>query len=264
MVGQDKIINKLKMFNFNTFPRSNLLIGDNGCGKHTFIQEICNQFNIESHNISDIITNDLLSDIYISPHEALYIIDINELSKKFRYINKENAILKFVEEPPDNCIITVLVESPKQIIDTIKNRCIVWSFDKYDINTLKLFKQFSNESLYQLLNTPGKIISCKDESYYNDLLSLCNNIICNITKATVSNSLSLEKYVFGDDVLYDVDLFFKCMYINLFDMYIKYNDDRLLKCYFLTQEYIEKNQVLNINKKYLFDSYILKLKQIYD
>ena len=54
------------------------------------------------------------------------------------------------------------------------------------------------------------------------------------------------------------------MYINLFDMYIKYNDDRLLKCYFLTQEYIEKNQVLNINKKYLFDSYILKLKQIYD
>lgn len=262
MIGQEKLFEKLITSNL---PKSNLIIGECGCGKHTFVNKICEKHKLDCVDITENVSKELIDEIYISSKISAYIIDIVELSKKSRYINKENAILKFIEEPPQGAVIFVLAEYESQVIDTIKNRCIIWKFEPYHINDLKQFKQFNNKQIYSLLNTPGKVINSDDEQYYESLFNTCDNIINNIHKANISNTLSLEKHLaFNNDKGYTLQLFFNAMKLKLYDRIYQNSSNEDLYAFYLTLQDIRKLQVLNVNEKNLFDNYILGLKTIYD
>ena len=264
MIGQDEIIKTLQWMNKEMFPQSNLIIGEHGAGKHTFIDEVCHKFNMEKYDITDTITKEFLDDLYISSNQYVYIIDIVELSKKTRYINKENALLKFIEEPPEGCIIFILVENDIQIISTIRNRCMIWRFKRYLPDTLRPFKKFTNNDIYYIVDTPGKLLTCEDEVYYNELFDLCDKILCSVGRANVSNTLSLEKHFINDDAKYTLEMFLKGMLITVYNVFLKTFEQKYLDIYFLTNDYIKKSFALNVNKKYLFDSYMMKFKEIYD
>ena len=260
MIGQEKLFERLVT---SRLPKSNLFIGEEGCGKHSFVKEICDRHKLDYVDITDDISKELVDELYISSKICAYVIDIVALSKKSRYINKENAILKLVEDPPQSSVIFILAEYESQVIDTIKNRCVIWKFESYTHDYLKEIKYYSDDRIYTLLNTPGKVIQGNDESYYQKLFGVCESIISNIHKANISNTLSLEKYMdFSDDTGYDLDLFFRCMKFMLYQKFLE--DITHIDAFDLTTQFIEKLHTLNVNEKSLFDNYILELKGIYD
>ena len=262
MIGQDKLTDRITN---EEVPKSNLIIGEKGAGKHTLIKEICARHNLDCVDITDNISKDLIDDLYISPVAHAYIIDIVELSAKSRYINKENAVLKFIEEPPSNSVIFIVAEYESQVIDTIKNRCVVWKFSPYNINDLRQFRSYENDFMYFLLDTPGKILTGKDEDYYISLFKICNSVIDNIDRANVSNTLSLEKHMrFVNEDGYDLTLFLICMKYLLRQRILQSSSQEDIDAFDLTRQFIEWSHILNVNERHLFDNYILTLKSIYE
>lgn len=263
MVGQNKLIHRLNSYTFGDFPRSNLLIGEKGCGKHTLIKNICDKFGITMVEMTYSISDEYISSLYTKPEPAAYVIDINALARNGRYLNKENAILKFVEEPPMNAFIFILVEYDSQIIETIKNRCIVWTFNPYDLKTLKEIKDLGNDLVYSLLNTPGKLLEYEngESNDYSQLIELCKVIVSNINKANVSNTLSLDRHLEN----FSLEDFLKCLKLLLYNSYKESNfNENHWKAFELTNKFIKKSVVLNINEQQMFDEYLLRLKQLYD
>lgn len=270
MIGQDIFYRRLRNYRLKTFPKSNLFIGSNGCGKHLFIKEICQRFNISHIDITDNISKDTIDDLYIKSIPVAYCINLIKLTETTRYINKENTLLKFIEEPPLNSIIFILAEYESQVIDTIRNRCVEWKFSPYTINDLKKVKKLNNDILYHILNTPGKLINAKDEEYYSNLFELCDTIIKNIARANLSNTLSLEKHIVltKDEVedvnKYDLEIFLDTMKYRLGDISINLLNELDLKAFIYTNKIIDKSHTLHINKRYLLDNYLIGLKEIYD
>lgn len=260
MIGQNKLFDRVNRYNINTFPRANLIIGEKGCGKHSFVVYLCDRLEVNYVDISSNVSNEFLLDLYKDTQLAVYVIDINELASKSRYINKENALLKFIEEPPTNSFIFILAEYETQVIDTIKNRCVIWKFSPYTIDELKIFKVFNDIKIYTALNTPGKLLDSKPEEFYLELFDLCNTIIHKIKQANVSNTLSLDRHL----EKYDINLFLRVLKIILYNECCVNYSQELFIAYDLVNRYIEKSHTLNISKKQLFDNFLLDLKTIND
>ena len=263
MVGQNKLIRRLNSYTFENFPKSNLLIGEKGCGKHSLVQMACNKLNVPAVEITYSLSDEFITDLYTKTERVVYIIDINALAKNSRYLNKENAILKFVEEPPMDAIVFILVEYDSQVIDTIKNRCIIWQFKPYDLKTLKEFKTLDNDLIYSLLNTPGKLLNYETDSDvdYVKLIDICKLIIDNIDRANISNTLSLDRHLEN----FSLEDFLKCLKLLLYNNYIESEfDNKYWKAFELTKRFINRSIVLNINEQQMFDEYLLRLKQLYD
>ena len=235
-----------------------LLVGERGCGKHTTIERFCKNNYLESVDISDEVTDEFISDLYLRTTPTVYIIDINRMAEKVRYINKENALLKFIEEPPMGCYIYILAEYMSQVIDTISNRCVVKKFQPYSVSTLRNVKQLSDDRLYTLLNTPGKLLSCESEEYYLKRFSLCDSIIHNIHRANVSNTLSLDRHLEE----YSVQDILKVIKLHLHDECVSNGTSYYSCAYDVVSKYLERSLVLNINEKNLFDSFLLELKMV--
>lgn len=259
MIGQKAIVNQFNSYDVKNFPQSNLLIGEYGCGKHHLVTMLCSKFNIECVDISHDISHEFLIDLYLNTTKTAYIIDINEIAKKSRHINKENALLKFIEEPPVNSFVFVLVEHDVQVIDTIKNRCVVWKFAPYIEKELREFKSFNDSRIYNVLNTPGKLLESSQEEHYVKAFELCESIINNLPKANVSNVLSLSRYLEEYKLIELLIILKNVLYNKLMDY-----DDKHFKAYQLVNECIEKTFVLNINELYLFCDLLIKLKTLYD
>lgn len=78
-----------------------------------------------------------LRDVSESPYEgkALYLMrDFDEATLKAM-----NAMLKILEEPPKYAIILLIVKNPESLIETIRSRCLLfsWSQEKYELEAEK-------------------------------------------------------------------------------------------------------------------------------
>ena len=61
MVGQKNLLDKINIFNLDTFPRSSLLIAEKGMGKHTVVQHIKeNILKIPLLDITKNISNEII------------------------------------------------------------------------------------------------------------------------------------------------------------------------------------------------------------
>lgn len=67
----------------------------------------------------------------ISDNKAIIIDDADCMSEIF-----QNKILKFIESPPDNYLIILIVENQSKIIDTIRSRVIYISFNPLNDNEI--------------------------------------------------------------------------------------------------------------------------------
>ena len=259
IIGQDKIINFIDKRNIDTLPRTLMLEGKEGSGRHSICNYISNKYNIYTQDITSLLSFDLLEDIYGRVEPYLYIIDADSITLK-----QENVILKFLEEPLKNSFIVVLTQNRYNIIETVRNRCFLISLKPYSRDILSSFiKNKENENiLLTICETPGDLI--KMESYaIKDMLDLCIKILENINKASIPNSLSLVKYLsFKDEKdKYDFNIFMKALrYIA--KKRVEYDEENCFNQYLIINEYINRSKVKNVDKKYLFEDLLLSLKGV--
>lgn len=260
MIGQTKIIDKINSFSYIDLPCSTLLVGDRGSGKHAICNYMSNYYDVPLLDISTEISKDKIDEIYTQSIPAIYVIDIALASKSKKIVNLQNIILKFIEEPPASCKIVILAESKNQVLDTVLNRCQIWCLKKYSLEELRQFsEEFTDEELI-LLSTPGNIKSISHQVLTN-INRLCDNIINNINRAGISNTLSIaNKINFNNEDkedTFDLDIFLLCLRNKL-------SKTSYTEAFMLTKLMMENSRIFNINKRYLFEKYLLDLKEAFN
>ena len=101
--GQEKICNRIDSLTLDQFPRSLMLVGAKGSGKHLLVDYISHKFNLTTIDITTTLDQESIEELYNRAEPYLYIIRTNQISVK-----EENAILKFLEEPLKNSYIILL------------------------------------------------------------------------------------------------------------------------------------------------------------
>lgn len=271
--GQDKLLDRINKFNYETFPQSSIIEGTTGCGKHTLVNYISDKFNVPIEDISGKISNDMIMDIYTKPNPTLYVIDMFQLTKSKRIDIVQNSLLKFIEEPPTNSKVIILCENKDNLLPTIQNRCQIFSFEKYNYIRLKQFTEdngikLESEDLFCVYDTPGKLLNLTNECCFSELKSLVDKVIDNIVRASIPNILTIpSKLNFDNSDGYDIDVFLHLMRTSLLNRMTDYSISNeefnyLKKQYICTCKVCEKIKIFNVNKKALFENYLMELKGV--
>lgn len=160
---------------------------------------------IENENLIkvDYIREELIDGIYLSPRfeqKKIYIVyDASQMN-----ISAQNALLKTLEELPNDVIIFLVAKNIKKLLDTIKSRCLIY-YDREEVidiskyESLKYFDDFiraicdikfgSSNSFIDLIND---IDENKDQNneliLYLDLIGIILHDVL-VYKKTLSREL---------------------------------------------------------------------------
>ena len=253
--GQEKLCQKIDSLTMDTFPRTILLLGEYGSGKHTIVNYIANKFNLEIEDISDNLTLETIDNITQKVSPKIYVINSKKLTVK-----NENVILKFLEEPLKNAFIIVLCEHKSSIIPTVWNRCQIWELSTYDKDFLTAFTQDNNEYLLRIANTPGKVMEYQHYPL-KEMFDLAYKIFNNIKNANFANVLTISRFIAfkNEKDKFDFNLFLDILLEACKEMY--WNNKVTSDVYWLTSNLNNNKYIFNIDKKALFEHYLIELKQ---
>jgi len=253
MVGQTNLINKLKSYTLQTLPHTLLLLGENGCGKHTLCNELSQYYNINLIDITDNITLETIENIYLNVFPSFYLVDMTKVNEK-----QQNMLLKLIEEPNNLTYIILLSENKLNLLNTIINRCMVYNFDNYNIEELKQFTKETDERLFQLCSTPGQI-KIMNVQKLDELYNLCEAIITKISLASFPNTLTIaNKINYKEDFdKFDFNLFFKALINKCYNLYK--NNQTNKNIYDCINTYYKKSKDFRLNKNYLIQSMLINL-----
>lgn len=255
MIGQEKIIDYIENKTRDTFPRSLILLGEKGCGKHTVTEIIADRLNLQVVDITDNLNFDYLLNLQQKPEPFIYLIRAVDTT-----IKAQNAMLKFVEEPLKNSFIVIIAENSNQLLPTVYNRCQVLNFKPYSKEELKNFT--NNDFIIEVAKTPGQV-KLLESSNIDDLVVLCNKIVTKIGVANVPNVLTIpNKIAFKQEKdKFDLDILSIILGYSI-TKYIKENnvDKKYYEFYDLYRNWDRERRATTLNQKVLFENYLLKCK----
>lgn len=264
MIGQDRIIENINMGNI---PNPLLLVGEEGMGKHTIVDKIIEKFPKSRIDIVEKFTSDDIQDLYLQTESQYVIIDFNKIGLNKRINNVQNSLLKLIEEPPKNIHIIILVQSLNEVLDTIKNRCQVWTLKDYTVEELRAINNnlstLEDYKIKYFIKTPKNAIEYKNDNEINSLTNLCDTIARMIGAANVSNTLSIVNKldVKGEDSnKLSLNLFFNVLIYTLYKYSL--DGDKYFKAFMLVQEAKSNLKVLGVDKVALLENLLIRLKQL--
>ncbi len=260
MVGQKNLVKKLKSYSIATLPHSILLLGEQGCGKHTAVQMMSEHYHLDVIDITDEISLETIENIYINSTAHFYLIDVNRINER-----QQNIILKFLEEPSINAYIILISTSKALLLDTVVNRCMSFEFEPYSKEELMQFLDFDSDvdKLLYYCHTPGQILKTSVESL-NALVDLCDNIITNLRRARFTNIFKIsQKFNYKEDTdKFEVDLFYRVLLERMFLRYSNEPDIIICKMYETASNSLKKLTDLRYNKECLVESLLQELWKV--
>lgn len=255
--GQEKICNQIDALTLDAFPRSLMLVGPRGSGKHLIVDYIATRFNLSVLDITTTLDQESIEEIYNRVEPYIYIIKANQLS-----IKEENAILKFIEEPLKNSYVVLLAETDIGLLQTIVNRCQIWYLQNYTKDLLRTFVQNGNEYVLTIARTPGHVLELCNVPF-TEMIQLADKIIDKIHIASVANTLTLSnKIKFKNETGFDLHLFVDIILQRIVEKSISTADPRYTTAYLLTSELKRKIEIKNLDYKALFEKYLIDLRTI--
>ena len=254
IAGQNKICTYINSCTLDNFPRTLLLLGEYGSGKHMIVKYIGEKFKLEIENISDQLSLETIDDITQRVSPKIYVIESDKLT-----IKNENVILKFLEEPLKNSFIVVLCEHKSNIIATVLNRCQVWELEKYNQDFLRTFTDDVDDYLFRVATTPGKVIEYQHYPL-KDMFDLAYKIFRNVKLANFANVLTLSRFLAfkNEKDKFDFNLFLDILLLVSCELYMI--DEIPLNVYDLTSKLNNNKYIFNVDKKSLFEHYLIELK----
>lgn len=136
MIGQKNNIKTLIKWRCNkSVPRFIIIVGDEGSGRLTFAKAILKTINakgvIMGNSISDV--RDTIEQAYYITQPTCYIFRNADDMKN----EAKNALLKVVEEPPNNAYFIMTVHNIDNMLGTIRSRGTVIKMEPYTMQELK-------------------------------------------------------------------------------------------------------------------------------
>ena len=77
ITGQEKICNLIEKSTLDTFPRSLILVGPSGAGKHLICNEISLKFGLHIFDITNLLDLSTIDEIYQKVEPFIYIIKLS-------------------------------------------------------------------------------------------------------------------------------------------------------------------------------------------
>lgn len=154
---------------------------------------------------------ELIETVKFSPtsgKKKVYIIDeVHMLTKE-----ASNALLKTLEEPPENVHFILCTTNPEKVIDTIKSRCIQYNFLKPDTELIKTkLQKIIKDKKIDIDDSQLHQIAIDANGAFRDAETLLEQFIYNIGSDEQHQSLTKSYYNF-------LVLFVKKDYRNLINL----------------------------------------------
>lgn len=252
VIGQEKLIARIATYySMQALPKTLMLLGQTGCGKHLISKYIAESFKLNYKEINEDVSSLELEDYLHSTLDTLYVIDLNKFSEK-----QQNQFLKFIEEPSKSVYVTLLATSEAGVLSTILNRCIKYTFEPYTKGQMEQITNTSvNDLAFKIFQTPGKLLNLTDTSF-TELMDLAGKTVMNIGKAEYANALVIATKINYKDLYnkIDFDLFLDAVeYLALEDYKITTNPQSFIifqitnkfKQYATQQRLIKETLMLN-------------------
>ena len=266
-----------KLYNDKKMPNKILLSGKKGLGKSTLAYHVINyalslneeyKYDISSFRINK--NNRSFKLIQNNSHPNFYLIDLEDEKKSINidqvrtmiaytnkssfnnlprfilidnieYLNKNsnNALLKVIEEPNNNIFFILINNNEKNILPTLKSRCINFKINLSFDETVRTINLLLDKNIFEIINydlinyytTPGEIIN---------LVNLAEEKKINLKELTTLELLIL----LIDKGYYKKNIYVKKLIISFIQLFF-------LKEYKLSAA---KNSLLN-----LYHNFILKI-----
>lgn len=259
ILGQEKLLSKINSYTYQTYPKSVILLGAFGSGKHLMSSYIADRFKLELIDITEQISQEFINNISARVTPSLYVIDASKIDDR-----KQNMILKFLEEPSEYSFIIILAEDRVNLLPTIMNRCIIFEVEQYSRSVLEQFVDSSvdKELALSVCPTPGQLKALTLVNL-SDLHVLCTKMVQKTSIASYPNTLSIsDKLNYKDEFnKFDVELFFNMLTHVMLNEFKTTNDKKILILYNITVEYVKKMRNKRLNRKHLVENYLSALWQ---
>jgi len=280
-----------ELYNNRKMPNKILLSGKKGSGKATFAYHLVNFFLSKNEEFKyNLIENKINPEnksfklLQSSSHPNFYLIDLLAEKKNIdvaqirgmisytnkstfnnqdrfimidnvEYLNKNsiNALLKIIEEPNENIYFILIANSEKNILPTLKSRCIKFKIHFSFDETVNICNQILNQNILNELNhdlinyycTPGEIIK---------LVQFAEEKQINLKDHDVSSIISL----IIENTYYKKNIFIKNLLINFIELFLlkRYktsnNKNFLLDFYQYFIQKINNTEKFNLDEESLF------------
>lgn len=267
MIGQEQLQRTMEsMILSHTFPRFALIVGPAGSGKKTLLRELFqNLIYAEDNKVESV--REIVKMVY-SMHDSTFVFtDIDDMS-----LAAKNALLKVVEECPNNNSFIMTAEDENNVLDTIRSRAIIFHMDNYTADDLAEYinehqpAESANTSLLlDICNYPGEVdLMCSFG--VTEFYAYVQKVVDNIAVVSGANAFKIgEKLSFKEnDGKYDLKLFLKTFLKCCVDKFSTASNFDILMysigCQ-ITSKYIRDMRVKGINKQMLFDSWLLEIRE---
>jgi len=280
-----------ELYNNRKMPNKILLSGKKGSGKATFAYHLVNFFLSKNEEFKYNLTENKINPenksfklLQSSSHPNFYLIDLLAEKKNIdvaqirgmisytnkstfnnqdrfimidnvEYLNKNsiNALLKIIEEPNENIYFILINNSEKNILPTLKSRCIKFKIHFSFDETVNICNQILNQNILNELNhdlinyycTPGEIIK---------LVQFAEEKQINLKDHDVSSIISL----IIENTYYKKNIFIKNLLINFIELFLlkRYktsnNKNFLLNFYQSFIQKINNTEKFNLDEESLF------------
>lgn len=265
MIGQKKLKEYIdKSINDNNVCRFNIICGMRGSGRKTIANYIANKLHypITPVGLSASEVRDVISNSYKISEPIVYLFaDGDNMS-----ITSQNALLKVVEEPPNNAYFILTLENISNTLETIKSRGNVITTERYSAYDIEYYARYDcgvtdKEQLELIKRTCNTLGDVKLYLSNQDIYDYAKKVFENVAKVSGSNSFKIGNLINldKDDKKYDLIMFWS-LFINECVLHIEEN-----KCYnewvIITTRYLRELRVSGVNKSHLFDMWLLDIRR---
>lgn len=240
LVGNKRVLSAIdNLIETSHLPHAIIIEGDEGTGKHTLARYIalsalcrsdkkpcgkckdCTLFLSNNHpdaeycapedkkkSISIEQIRKIRNNAYLKPHLGGKKIFIFEKADHMSEIS-QNALLKIIEEPPQNILFVLLCESSSRLLSTIISRCALWSLttpeehEAFEYIKTKIKKQDDEirNALRLTHNNIGKSLKMLSKKASDKSLIATNFLNCVLANSNAYELLKIVKPLEKDRVL---------------------------------------------------------------
>lgn len=258
MIGQKYLKKYVQtLIDEDNFPRFSIFVGPKGSGKKRFMREYFDGIYPEDNKVDSI--RKIIDMAYKVSHKTFIIPDADDMSNAAK-----NALLKVVEECPNDNYFIMTLEDEVNTLGTIRSRAQIFYMDMYYPKDLRDYADavgIKDEEELKIITdvctTPGDInILCKQG--VKDFYDFTKLVLENVADVSLANALKIPSKLSlkdGDDG-YDLRLFLR-MFMSLC-----ISTQANVEWVKSTSKCLIKLRTKSINKQMLLDMWIFSIREL--
>lgn len=252
----------------HNFPRFAIFVGPEGSGKNLFVfaHTFTNLVFAKDNQVESV--REIVNLAYVIRDRTFVFRDVDDMS-----LAAKNALLKVVEECPNDNRFIMTAEDENNVLETVRSRALIFHMEEYTPDELaeyfsEKYPEYTLSSyIIGVCETPGEInalMNAGGDSVYDYV----NKVIDNIALVSGANAFKIgDKIAFKDEEdKIDLKLFLKTFSACCIDRFKDASNFDIVQysrgCQ-VTSKYLRDLRIKGINKQMLFDSWLLDIREVW-